>query len=102
MFGALSVFGRRIKGMIRLRPEQVLTCNVTRHHRPLLSPSGSHKIWEPHGVKLAGYCYVMRHWMKVQIVTPYRVSRLQRYGVTVCGNVTMCTDLTVLAPKFGI
>jgi hypothetical protein len=26
--------------------------------------------------------------MKVQIVTPYRVSHLQRYGVTVCGNVT--------------
>jgi hypothetical protein len=42
MFGALSVFGRRIKGMIRLRPEQVWTCNVTRHHRPLLSPSYIH------------------------------------------------------------
>jgi hypothetical protein len=41
-FGALSVFGRPIKGMIRLRPEQVWTCNVTRHHRPLLSLSGSH------------------------------------------------------------
>jgi hypothetical protein len=41
MFGALSVFGRRIKGMIRLRPEHVWTYNVTRHHRPLLSPSGS-------------------------------------------------------------
>jgi hypothetical protein len=27
--------------MIRLRPEQVWTCNVTRHHGPLLSPSGS-------------------------------------------------------------
>jgi hypothetical protein len=26
--------------------------------------------------------------MKVQLVTPYRVSRLQRYGVTVRGNVT--------------
>jgi hypothetical protein len=25
----LSLFGRRIKGMIRLRPEQVWTCNVT-------------------------------------------------------------------------
>jgi hypothetical protein len=37
MFGALSVFGRRIKGMIRLRTERVWTCNVTRHHRPLLS-----------------------------------------------------------------
>jgi hypothetical protein len=26
--------------------------------------------------------------MKVQIVNPYRVSHLQRYGVTVRGNVT--------------
>jgi hypothetical protein len=25
--------------------------------------------------------------MKVQIVIPYRVSHLQRYGITVCGNV---------------
>jgi hypothetical protein len=40
--------------------------------------------WEPHGVTLAGYCY----GMEVQIVTPYRVSHLQRYGVTVRGNVT--------------
>ena len=30
-FGVLSVFIRRIKGMIRLRPEQVWTCNVTLH-----------------------------------------------------------------------
>jgi hypothetical protein len=43
---------------------------------------------EPHGVTLAGYCYAMRHAMKVQIVTPYRVSQLQRYGVTVRGDVT--------------
>jgi hypothetical protein len=33
LFRALSVFGRRIKGMIRLRPGQIWTCNVTRHHR---------------------------------------------------------------------
>jgi len=44
--------------------------------------------WEPHGVTLAGYCYAVGHGMKVQLVTPYRVSRLQRYGVTVRGNVT--------------
>jgi hypothetical protein len=44
--------------------------------------------WEPHGVMLAGYCYVMRYGMKVQIVTPYRVSHLQRYGITVRGNIT--------------
>jgi hypothetical protein len=43
--------------------------------------------WEPHGVTLAGYCYAMRHGMKVQIVTPYYVSHLQRYGVTVRGKV---------------
>jgi hypothetical protein len=43
--------------------------------------------WEPHGVTLAGYFYAMRHGMKVQIVTPCRVSHLQRYGVMVRGNV---------------
>jgi len=45
--------------------------------------------WEPHGVTLAGYCYAVRHRMKVQLVTPYRVSHLQRYGVTVRGNITV-------------
>jgi hypothetical protein len=44
--------------------------------------------WGPHGVTLAGYSYAMRHGMKVQIVTSYHVSHLQRYGVTVHGNVT--------------
>jgi hypothetical protein len=44
--------------------------------------------WEPHGVTLAGYCYAMRDGMKVQIVTPFRVSHLQRYGVTERVNVT--------------
>ena len=43
--------------------------------------------WEPRGVTLAGYCYAVRHGMKVQLVIPYRVSHLQRYGVTVRGNV---------------
>jgi hypothetical protein len=44
--------------------------------------------WEPHGVKLAGYRYAMRYGMKVQILTPYGMSYLQRYGVTVRSNVT--------------
>ena len=44
--------------------------------------------WEPHGLTLAGYCYAVRHGMKFQLVTPYRVSHLQRYGVTVRDNVT--------------
>ena len=35
--GVLSVFGRRITGMIRLGPEQVWICNVTRHRRPFFS-----------------------------------------------------------------
>jgi hypothetical protein len=51
----------------------------------LLAPATN---WEPHGVTLAEYCYAMRHGMKVQIVTPYRVSHVQRYGVTERGNVT--------------
>jgi len=42
--------------------------------------------WETQYVTLAGYA--VRHGMKVQLVTPYRVSHLQRYGVTVRGNVT--------------
>jgi hypothetical protein len=44
--------------------------------------------WEPQCVTLAGHYYAVRHEMKVQLVTAYRVSHLQRYGVTVCGNVT--------------
>jgi hypothetical protein len=44
--------------------------------------------WETRGVTFAGYCYAMRHGMKVQIVTPFRISHLQRYCVTVRGNVT--------------
>jgi hypothetical protein len=51
----------------------------------LLAPATN---WEPHGGTLAGYCYAVRHSIKVQVVTPYRVSHLQRYGVTVRGNVT--------------
>ena len=44
--------------------------------------------WEPHGVTLAGYCYAVRRGIKVQLVTPYHVSNLQRYGVTEHGYVT--------------
>jgi hypothetical protein len=51
----------------------------------LLSPVTK---WEPCGVTLAGYCYTTGHGMKVQIVTLFRVSHLQRYSVIVRGNVT--------------
>jgi len=44
--------------------------------------------WDPQCVTLAGYGYAVRHGMKVQLVTPYRVCHLQRYGVTIRGNVT--------------
>ena len=44
--------------------------------------------WEPQCVTFAGYFYALRHGMKVQLVIPYRVSHLQRYGVTVRCNVT--------------
>jgi hypothetical protein len=44
--------------------------------------------WEPHGVTLVGYCYAVRQRMKVQLVTPYRVSHLQHYGGMVYGNIT--------------
>jgi hypothetical protein len=43
---------------------------------------------EPHDVTLVGSCYAVRHGKKVQLVTPYRVSHLQRYGVRVCSNAT--------------
>jgi hypothetical protein len=37
MFGAPSVFGRRIKGMITLQHEPVWAWNVTSHHCLLLA-----------------------------------------------------------------
>ena len=44
--------------------------------------------WEPRCVMLAGYCYAVRYGVRVQHVTAYRVSHLQRYSVTERGNVT--------------
>ena len=54
--------------------------------------------WERQCVTLTGNCYAVRHGMKVQLVTPYRISSLlQRYGVTVRGNVTsVYPPLTVM------
>jgi hypothetical protein len=48
--------------------------------------------WEPHCVTLAGYCYAVRHGIKVRLVTPYRVSHnvtALRYVVTL----QVCTHL---------
>ena len=44
--------------------------------------------WEPQCIMLIGYRYTVRHRMKVWLVTLYRASHLQCYGVTVRGNVT--------------
>jgi hypothetical protein len=44
--------------------------------------------WEPQCVTLAGYCYAVRYGIKVQLVTPYRDSHLQHYGIMVRSNVT--------------
>jgi len=37
--------------------------------------------WESRDVTLVGFCYILRHGIKVQLVIPYRVSHLQRYGI---------------------
>jgi hypothetical protein len=59
--------------------------------------------WEPSGVTLAGYCYPMRHGMKLQIVTRYRVSHLQRCGVTERVNVTsVYPPLVLLMLNIGL
>jgi hypothetical protein len=42
---------------------------------------------EPQCVTLTGYCHAVRHEKKVQLVTSYRVTHSQRYGVTERGNV---------------
>jgi hypothetical protein len=53
--------------------------------------------WEPHGVTLAGFCYSMRHGMKVQKVTALR------YGVTlqVCKKVNQCRYRPEQAQRVG-
>jgi predicted PurR-regulated permease PerM len=41
--------------------------------------------WEPQYVMLAGYGYAVRHMIKIQLITPYCVSRnvtVLRYTVT--------------------
>jgi hypothetical protein len=53
--------------------------------------------WEPQCVTLTGYCYAVRHRVQVQLVTLYRVSHLQHYGVTVCGNVASVYPPLLLA-----
>jgi hypothetical protein len=38
----------------------------------------------------------------MQIVTAFHVSDLQRYGITVGGNVTMCTDLYGTRQRYNV
>jgi hypothetical protein len=94
MFGALSVFGHCMR-------DDTVTASagldVQRDTPPPSAPLAFFTFMmllapvtnsEPHGVMLAGYCYAMRHGMKVQIVTLFCVGHLQCYGVTERGNVT--------------
>jgi hypothetical protein len=56
--------------------------------------------WEPHCVTLAGYCYAVRHGIKVRLVTPYRVS----HNVTVLRDAVrlqVCTHLNPLNPELN-
>jgi hypothetical protein len=86
----LSVFGRRIKGMIRLRSEQVWTCNVTLHvhtcsnlnriiplmRRPNTDSTPNKPVTLPRNQRLIRYT----------VTSP--VHTLSRYGVTIRGKVT--------------
>jgi hypothetical protein len=61
---------------------------VTGHHLYIHDASGSLNKLGPPGCNARRI--LLRHEARgeSQIVTPYRVSHLQRYGVTVRGNVT--------------
>ena len=68
--------------------------NVCKCTKPLLAADIARSPvtnWDSQCVTLEGYGYAVRHGMKFQLVSPYRVSHLQRYGVTVRGNVTRVT-----------
>jgi hypothetical protein len=54
--------------------------------------------WEPHCVTLAGYCYAMRHGMKVQIVTQYRVNVMALWYMV---TIQVCTHLNPLNAKLN-
>jgi hypothetical protein len=58
--------------------------------------------WGPQCVTLAGYCYAVRHGIKVHLVTPYRVSHLQRYGITASGNVTSVYPSLIRIYRTGV
>jgi hypothetical protein len=62
-FGVLSVFGRRIKGMIRLRPEQVWTCNVALHVHTWRGEDWSEMAWS--GLGCSGVDWGLVEWIRV-------------------------------------
>jgi len=87
--GVLSIFGHRMKGLIRLRSEQVWTCNLTLH---VHTCSGRNRIipfmrWP--NIYSTPNKPVTLPCNKLWYVTRSRVpSTLSRYGVTIRGNVT--------------
>jgi hypothetical protein len=65
-FGVLLVFGRRIKEMIRLRPEQVWMCNVTvTPYRECGQDS------RPRNVSKVGYAVTLRAFRCAVGIWPY-------------------------------
>ena len=46
--------------------------------------------WAPQCVTLAGYCYAMRHGMKVQLVSTYHISHVNK-GLTRCNSIHLFT-----------
>ena len=80
-YAVTSVFGRPIKGMMLLRPEQVWTCNLTLHVRTC---SGRNRIIPlMRRAKYRRY-RVTNFWYVTRSRVP---STLSRYGVTIRGNV---------------
>ena len=85
----VSLFDRRIKGMIPLRPEQIWTCNVTLHVqtcsvRKHIIPLMRDQIPTAHRKSLQRY-RVTNFWYVTRARVP---STLSRYGVTIRGYVT--------------
>jgi hypothetical protein len=83
MFGVLSAFGHWIMGWYGYclsRSGRAMWHVTTVRSSHLLAPVTN---WEHHGIMLAGYCYVMRHGMKVSdrnSVSCQSLATLWRHG----------------------
>jgi hypothetical protein len=57
--------------------------------------------WEPRGVTLAGYCYAVRHGMKIQLITPYRAVTCNVTALRYAVKLQACTHLYWHSSKTG-